>query len=49
MDFKISVIPEEPEVVAEREGVHKRIQVELYQETKEAEAMEEGRLENLLQ
>ena len=31
-DFEVPMLPEVPEVVATREGVHKRIQAEMYQE-----------------
>ena len=39
------MITEDPEVIAEREGVHKRIQAEIQHEDKEAEMGEEAMLE----
>ena len=36
-DVEIQVIPEDPEEIAVREGIHERIQVEVHHEDKEAE------------
>ena len=36
-DLEIQVIPEDPEEIAVREGIHERIQVEVHHEDKEAE------------
>ena len=41
----IPMIAEDPEVIAEREGVHERIQAEIQHEEKEAEMVEEVMLE----
>ena len=41
----IQVIPEDPEEMAVREGIHKRIQVEMHHENKEIEARVEEMLE----
>ena len=43
-DLGIPIIPEDPEVIAEREGVHERIQAEIQHKDKEAEVVEEGML-----
>ena len=40
-DQDIPILPEDPEIIAEREGIHKRIQAEIQQENKEAEVVEE--------
>ena len=42
--LKTQIIPEDPEVVAAREGIHKRIQAEIQQEDKEAEVLMEEML-----
>ena len=44
-DLNSPIIPEDPEVIAEREGVHDRSQAEIQQEDKEAEVAEEVMLE----
>ena len=44
-DLEIPVFPENPEEIAVREGIHERIQEEIYHEDKEAEAMAEEMLE----
>ena len=36
-NFKVPMLPEDQEVVSKREGVHQRIQAEMYLEIKEAE------------
>ena len=36
-DLKIQVIPEDPEEIAVREGIHGRIHMEIHHEVKEAE------------
>ena len=41
----ILIVPEDPEVLAEREGIHARIQVEIQHEDKEAEVLAEEMLE----
>ena len=41
----IPMITEDPEVIAEREGVHKRIQAEIQHKNKEAKVEEEVMLE----
>ena len=43
----IPIIPEEPEVIATREGIHERIQAEMHHENKEAEVMAKEMLEAL--
>ena len=43
--LEIQVIPEDPEEMAAREGIHKRIQVEIHHENKEREARAEEMLE----
>ena len=43
--YDIPMINEDPEVIAEKEGVHKRIQAEIQHEDKEAEMAEEVMLE----
>ena len=41
-EIKLPILPEDPKVIAEREGIHKRIQSEIQHEDKEAEvAVEE--------
>ena len=40
-------LPEDPKVVSTREGVHNRIQAEMYHNAKEAEALVEEQLEAL--
>ena len=40
-DLDIPILPEDPESIAEREGIHQRIQSEIQHEDKEAEAAEE--------
>ena len=44
-DLEIPILPEDPEVIAERKGVHERIQAEIQYEDKEAEVAEEVMLE----
>ena len=44
-DLDIPIIPEDPEVIAEREGVHKRIQADIQHKNKEAKVAEEVMLE----
>ena len=44
-DLEIQVIPEDPEEIAVREGIHKRIQAEIHHKEKEAETMAEDMLE----
>ena len=44
-DVEMQELPESPEELARREGVHERIRVELFHETKEAEAFAEEHLE----
>ena len=39
--LEIPIIPEEPEAIAVREGIHERIQAEIQHEEKEAEVMAE--------
>ena len=34
VDIEMAVLPEDPEIVLKREGVHERIQAEFYHETK---------------
>ena len=41
----IQIIPEDPEEIAAREGIHERIQAEIHQENKEVEARAEEMLE----
>ena len=41
----VQVIPEDPEEIAVREGLHERIQVEMHHENKEIEARAEEMLE----
>ena len=43
--LEIQLIPEDPEEIAVREGIHKRIQAEIHNEDKEAEARAEEMLE----
>ena len=43
----IPIIPEEPEVIATREGIYERIQAEMHHENKEAEVMAKEMLEAL--
>ena len=44
-DLDIHILPKDPEAIAEREGIHKRIQSVIQHEDKEAEAAEEVMLE----
>ena len=44
-DLDIPILPEDPEVIAEREGIHKRIQSEIQHQDKEAEVAVEEMLE----
>ena len=44
-DLEIQVIPEDPEEMAAREGIHKRITAEIHHENKEREAQTEEMLE----
>ena len=44
-ELEIQVIPEDPEQIAVREGIHERIQAEIHHEDKEAETTEEEMLE----
>ena len=44
-ELEIQVIPEDPKEIAEREGIHERIQVEIHHEDKEAKT----RLEEMLE
>ena len=44
-DLEIPVLPEDPEEIAVREGIHKRIQAEIHHEDKEAEVTAEEMLE----
>ena len=46
-ELQIQIVPENPEEIAVKEGIHKRIQVEIYHEDKEAEfrAEEQGRIQ----
>ena len=44
-ELEIQIVPEDPEEIAVSEGIHKRIQAEIYHEDKEAEAMAEVMLE----
>ena len=44
-DLGIPILPEDPEVIAEREGIHKRIQSEIQHNDKEAEVVAEEMLE----
>ena len=44
-DLEISVIPEDTEDIAVREGIHERIQAEIHHEEKEAEAGADEMLE----
>ena len=44
-DLEIPVIPEDPEEMAVREGIHERIQAEIHHEDKEAEAAAKEMLE----
>ena len=39
--FEIQMLPEDPEVVSKRKGVHERIQMEMYHKAKEVEAEEQ--------
>ena len=43
--LEIQIVPEDPEEIAVREGIHKRIQAEIHHEDKEAEARVEETLE----
>ena len=43
--LNIQIIPEDPEEIAAREGIHKRIQAEIHQGNKEVEARVEEMLE----
>ena len=43
-ELEIQVIPEDPEEIAVREGVHERIQAEIHHEDKEAKTTEEEML-----
>ena len=45
--LEIPIIPEGPETIAMRGGIHERIQVEIRHEDKEAEAMAEEMLDAL--
>ena len=45
LDLEIPMIPEDPEEMAVREGIHERIQAEKYLENKEREAQAEEMLE----
>ena len=44
-DLDIPILPKDPEVIAEREGIHKRIQSEIHHEDKQAEVGKEVMLE----
>ena len=44
-DLDIPILPENPEAIAEREGIHKRIQFGIQQEDKETKTAEEVMLE----
>ena len=44
-DLEIPVIPEDPEEIAVREGIHERIQAEIHHEDKEAKTMAEEIIE----
>ena len=44
-DLDIPILPEDPEVIAEREGIHERIQMEFQHEDTEAEVVAEDILE----
>ena len=44
-DLDIPIIPEDPEVIAQKEGVHERVQAEIQQKEKETEVVEEVALE----
>ena len=44
-DLDIHILPEDPEVIPEREGIHERIQSKIQHEDKEVEAAEEVMLE----
>ena len=44
-DLDTPILPENPEAIAEREGIHERIQSEIQHKDKEAEAAEELMLE----
>ena len=44
-DLEIQVIPEDPEEIAVRDGIHARIQAETHHEDKEAETVVEEMLE----
>ena len=43
--LEIPIIPEDPEVVAGREGIHERIQAEIQHEDKEVEVLAEEMLD----
>ena len=44
-DLDIPILPKDPEAIAEREGIHDRIQFKIQHNDKEAEAAEEVMLE----
>ena len=44
-ELEIQVIPKDPEQIAERKGIHERIQAEIHHEDKEAETTAEEMLE----
>ena len=44
-DLDIPILPEDPEVIAKRKGIHERIQAKIQHKDKEAEVAEEVMLE----
>ena len=44
-DLDIPIVPEDPDVFADREGIHKRIQAEIQHEDKDVEVLVEEMLE----